>query len=136
LVARLAALGLTPRDTIALEVPGRRTGKPRRTALVWAEHGGNRYLVSLAGESVWVRNVRAANYEVTLRRRCARRVRLEEMPVRQRAPILKAYLSKRAYSKSPDYEAREFFGVSPHATLQELGEVADRYPVFRIAEAP
>jgi len=136
LVAWVAALGLTPRDTIALEVRGRRTGKLRRTALVSAEHGGSRYLVSLAGESVWVRNVRAANYEVTIRRRRAKRVRLEEVPVSQRAPIIKAYLSKRAYSKSPEYEAREFFGVSPDATLDELGELADRYPVFRIADAP
>jgi hypothetical protein len=93
-------------------------------------------LVSLAGESVWVRNVRAANHEATIRRLRAKRVRLEELPVTQRAPILKAYLSKRAYSKSPEYEAREFFGVSPDATLEELGEIAERYPVFRIAEAP
>jgi deazaflavin-dependent oxidoreductase (nitroreductase family) len=135
-VAWLAVLGLTPRDTIALEVRGRRTGKLRRTALVWAEHGGHRYLVSLAGESVWVRNVRAANYEVTLRRLRAKRIRLEEVLVNERAPILKAYLTKRAYSKSREYEAREFFGVSPDATLEELGELADRYPVFRITEAP
>jgi deazaflavin-dependent oxidoreductase (nitroreductase family) len=134
LVARLAGLGLTPRDTIALELRGRRTGKLRRTALVWAEHGGNRYLVSLAGESAWVRNVRAADYEATIRRRRAERVRLEEVPVSQRAPIIKAYLSKRAYSKSPEYEAREFFGVSPDATLAELSEIADRYPAFRIVE--
>ena len=135
LVAQLAALGLTPRDTIALEVRGRRSGKLRRTALVWAEHGGNRYLVSLAGESVWVRNVRAANHEATIRRLHAQRVRLEEVPVTQRAPILKAYLSKRAYSKSPEYEAREFFGVSAEATLEELDGIAERYPVFRIVEA-
>jgi deazaflavin-dependent oxidoreductase (nitroreductase family) len=135
-VALLAALGLTPRNTIALEVRGRRSGKRRRTALVFAQHGADRYLVSLPGESVWVRNVRAANYEVTLRRLRAKRARLEEVPVSERAPILNAYLSKRAYSKSPEYEAREFFGVSPDATLEELGEIADRYPVFRIVEAP
>jgi deazaflavin-dependent oxidoreductase (nitroreductase family) len=135
-VALLAVLGLTPRDTVALEVRGRRTSKLRRTALVYAQHGADRYLVSLAGESAWVRNVRAANYEVTLRRLRAKRARLEEVPIAERAPILKAYLSKRAYSKSPEYEAREFFGVSPGATLRELGEVADRYPVFRIVEAP
>ena len=133
-VAWLAVLGLTPRDTIALEVRGRRTGKLRRTALVWAEHGGYRYLVSLAGESVWVRNVRAADYEVAIRRRRAKRVRLEEVPVIRRAPIIKAYLSKRAYSKSPEYEAREFFGVSRDATLEELSEIAHRYPVFQIVE--
>jgi deazaflavin-dependent oxidoreductase (nitroreductase family) len=133
-VARLAVVGLTPRNTIALEVPGRRTGKVRRTALVTAEHEGGRYLVSLPGESVWVRNVRAAGNRAVIRRGRGRRVRLEEVPVDQRAPIIRAYLSKRAYSKSPEFEAREFFGVSPTATLDELAEIAPRYPVFRIAE--
>jgi deazaflavin-dependent oxidoreductase (nitroreductase family) len=135
-VARLAALGLTPRNTVALEVRGRRTGKLRRTALVLAEHDGNRYLVSLPGESAWLSNVRAANYEAAIRRFRAKRVQLEEVPAPERAPMLKAYLSKRAYSKTPEFEAREFFGVSPDATLEELGKIADRYPVFRIVEAP
>jgi hypothetical protein len=131
-VARLAVLGLTPRNTIALEVPGRRTGKLRRTALVTAEYKGNRYLVSLPGESVWVRNVRAANYNAVIRRWRATPVRLEEVPVDQRAPVIRAYLSTRAYSKSPEFEAQEFFGVSPTATLDDLSAIAPHYPVFRI----
>ena len=69
-VARLAALGLTPRNTVSLEVPGRRTGRLRRTSLVVAELSGYRYLVSLAGESEWVRNVRANENRASLRRRC------------------------------------------------------------------
>jgi deazaflavin-dependent oxidoreductase (nitroreductase family) len=123
---------MTPRNTIALEVPGRRTGKRRRTALVTADHEGGRYLVSLPGESVWVRNVRAANYHAVVRRLRATPVTLEEVPVDERAPIIRRYLDKRAYSKSPEFEAREFFGVSPTATLNELAEIAPRYPVFRI----
>jgi len=134
-VAWLAACGLTPKDTVALEVPGRRSGRRRRTAVVWAESDGDRYLVSLAGEAEWVRNVRAARCEATIRRGRPRDVRLEEVPVEERAPILKAYLSKRAFSKSSAYEAREFFGVSPDATPHELNEIADRYPVFRICAA-
>jgi hypothetical protein len=51
-----------------------------------------------------------------------------------RPAVLKAYLSKRAYSKSPEFEAREFFGVSPAASLDDLAEIADRYPVFRIEQ--
>ena len=133
-VALLAAFGLSPSDTVALEVLGRRTGRLRRTALVWAEHQGSRYLVSLAGEAEWVRNVRAAGYRATIRRGRAQAVRLEEVPATQRAPILKAYLSKRAFSKSPDYEARQFFGVPPNASLDELAAVAKLYPVFRIIE--
>lgn len=133
-VARLAAAGLTPRNTVALEVPGRQSGRLRRTSLVVAEHAGRRYLVSLAGESEWVRNVRANNYRASLRRLRSRPVRLVELPVEERPPVLKAYLSKRAYSKSSEFEAREFFGVSPDASLDDLAKVADRYPVFRIEQ--
>ena len=133
-VARLAGLGLTPRNTVALEVPGRRSGQVRRTSLVVAEHGGSRYLVSLAGESEWVRNVRASNYRASLRRLRSRPVRLVELSVPERPPVLRAYLSKRAYSKSPEFEAREFFGVSPNASLDDLSEIAARYPVFRIED--
>jgi len=116
-VARLASLGLTPRNTIAIEVPGRQSGRTRRTSLVVAEHGGNRYLVSLAGESEWVRNVRAANYRASIRRLRATPVNLVEVPPDDRPPVLQAYLSKRAYSKSSEFEAREFFGVAPDAPL-------------------
>jgi hypothetical protein len=88
--------------------------------------------VSLAGEAEWVRNLRANGYHAALRRLTAKPVHLIEIRVDGRAPILKAYLSKRAYSKSPDYEAREFFGVSRDAPLEDLAGIADRYPVFRI----
>ncbi|HET7519561.1 MAG TPA: nitroreductase/quinone reductase family protein [Actinomycetes bacterium] len=56
----LTWLGLSPRYVVTLEVPGRRSGVTRRTNLVLAEHDGERYLVALAGESQWVRNVGAA----------------------------------------------------------------------------
>jgi F420H(2)-dependent quinone reductase len=127
MVARLAVPGLTPRNTVALEVPGRQSGKMRRTSLVVAEHGSSRYLVSLAGESEWVQNVRANNFRASLRRLRSRQVRLVELPAEQRPPVLRAYLSKRAYSKSPQFEAREFFGVSPNASLEDLAEIAGRY---------
>jgi hypothetical protein len=102
--------------------------------LVVAEEGGGRYLVSLAGESEWVRNVRSNGYRASLRRLRSRPVSLVEVPVEKRSPVLKAYLSQRAYSKSPEFEAREFFGVAPDATLGDLAAIADRYPVFRIEQ--
>jgi hypothetical protein len=88
--------------------------------------------VSLAGEAEWVRNLRANGYHAALRRLRAKPVHVIEIPLEDRAPVLRAYLSKRAYSKSPDYEAREFFGVSRDASLDELAGIAGRYPVFRI----
>jgi hypothetical protein len=79
-----------------------------------------------------VRNVRANGNRASLRRRRSHPVNLVALPVSERPPILKAYLSKRAYSKSPEFEAREFFGLPPNATLDQLAQIADRYPVFRI----
>jgi hypothetical protein len=50
----VTTLGLSPRDVITLEVPGRRTGVIRRTSIVRAVCDGGHYLVALAGESEWV----------------------------------------------------------------------------------
>jgi hypothetical protein len=57
-----------------------------------------------------------------------RQVRLEEVPVDRRAPILRAYL-KRALG------ARPLFDVAHTAPLEEFERVASRYPVFRIGQA-
>lgn len=125
----LASLGLTPSDTVTLEVKGRRSGEVRSNPATWVEQGGERYLVSPRGEAEWVRNVRAAGGEAVLRHRGRRRVRLEEVPAEQRAPILKAYLKKTAIS------TRQHFGLQPEAGLEQFEEVAARHPVFRIVTA-
>ncbi len=82
LVGWLASRGLTPSDTITLEVKGRRSGTIRSNVVTWVEQDEERYLVSPRGESEWVRNVRAAGGEAVIRRRgdinrlreCARKV--------------------------------------------------------------
>jgi hypothetical protein len=66
----LASHGIGPAYVVVLEVPGRRSGVIRRNALVKASHQGNDYLVALAGESEWVRNVRAANGQVVIGATC------------------------------------------------------------------
>jgi len=65
----LNTVGISPKDVVTLEVPGRRSGVPRRTTLVRGAFRGNHYLVSLAGESEWVRNVRAAGGSAQIGRR-------------------------------------------------------------------
>jgi len=134
LAAALAAVGLSPRDTVVLEMPERRTGRFRRTLVVSAEYEGSRYLVSLLGEAEWVRNIRANHYRATIRRGWTKEVRLEEVTVGERPPILKAYLGKRVFSKFTEHESREFFGIAPNATLKDLPRIAHHYPIFRIIE--
>lgn len=132
----LISLGIGPKQVVVLEVPGRRSGVIRRNALVEASYGGNDYLVALAGESEWVRNVRAAEGQVVIGRRQRRAVRLVEVPPAERPPIIRAYLlrwGRQPNSPAVQREARLFFGVSGDPSIEELAAIAKFYPVFRIA---
>jgi deazaflavin-dependent oxidoreductase (nitroreductase family) len=121
-----ASLGLPPRRQVGLEVTGRRTGRPHRLAVVVARHHGRDYLVSMLGDCEWVRNARARP-EATLISGKRRPVRLEEVPVEDRAPIIQEYLRL-----APG--ARPHIGLGAAATLADCGRVAGRYPVFRIED--
>jgi len=78
-----------------LEVPGRQSGRIISFPLVMVVVGGERYLVSMLGEEVnWVRNVKAAGGNATLRHGRREEVRLEEVAADHRAPVLKAYLKR------------------------------------------
>ena len=124
--ARIYSLGILPSSLVGLETRGRRSGLVHSTAVVVADYGDERYLVSMLGESVdWVRNVRAANGEAVLRHGRRERVRLKEVPVAERAPVLRAYY-KRAQG------ARWHFDVTDPSSIEEFEKTAELYPVFRI----
>ena len=123
---------------ITLEVAGRRSGVIRRTVMVRAVCDGEHYVVALAGESDWVRNVRAAGGQVVIGGRQRRAARLAEVPPQQRAPVIRAYLlrwGRHAGSRAVAREARYYFGVSADASLAEIEGVMEHYPVFRIEYA-
>lgn len=118
--------GLLPRRWVTLEVAGRRTGRPTRFPLGMADWQGDWYLVPMLGEDCnWVRNVRAAGGLATIRHGRARRCHLVEVPVAERAPILKRYLQK-----VPG--ARPHIPVDRTAPLSEFEGIAARYPAFRV----
>lgn len=132
------SLGLSPRDVITLEVPGRRSGVIRRTTMVRVTYNGGHYVVSLAGESQWARNVRAAGGQVVIGGRRRRAARLAEVVPEQRAPVIRAYLlrwGRRPGSPPVAREARYYFGVGADASLEEIQGVVEHYPVFRIQYA-
>jgi len=131
----LSRLGWTPRGVVSLEVRGRTSGRTRATPVVETQHRGDTYIVALAGEAQWVRNVRAAHGHAVLRRRRARQVRLEELPVSERAPVIAAYLSQardRGGEASAEGQARSYFGLPPDAAVDDIAAVAGHYPVFRV----
>jgi deazaflavin-dependent oxidoreductase (nitroreductase family) len=134
----MAGAGLTPNSwpgqprggTIALETTGRRSGRARANVVTWVEHDGERYLVSMLGEAVdWVRNARAANGEAAIRHGDRHPVRLVEVPVDQRAPIIQAYLKRTRISTQ-----EHLGGIAVDAPLEEFQRIAPRHPVFRIVE--
>jgi len=124
--AWLHSLGILPDYMVTLEVAGRQSGKTISFPLAMTFMNGERYLVSMLGEETnWVRNVRAAGGKARLRHGKSEQVLLEEMEVRQRAPILKAYLRI-----APG--ARPHIPVSKDAHASEFEEIASKYPVFRV----
>ena len=118
-------LGLLPRRWVTLEVRGRRTGRVTRFPLGMADVGGQWYLVSMLGECNWVQNVRAAGGRATLRRRRTRPVRLVEIPVEERAPVIKQYV-KRVPGGRPHIP------VDRHEPVGAFETIASSHPVFRV----
>ncbi len=85
-----------------------------------------RYLVSMLGnDAQWVLNVRAAHGEAFIRSGQRMKVRLEEVPVAQRAPIIKEYLQH-----APG--ARPHIPVDKDAPLADFETIAASFPAFRI----
>lgn len=104
--------------TRALTVAGRRTGTPRRAAVIPVEHQGARYLVSPRGETEWVRNLRAAGGVGELRGRAGvERFSAIELPVAERPPVIAAY--------------RTVAGRAVASFFERLPDPAD-HPVFRL----
>jgi len=118
-------LGLLPRRWVTLEVRGRRTGAVTRFPLGMADVGGQWYLVSMLGECNWVRNVRAEGGRVTLRRRRARPVRLVEVLVEERAPVIRRYVERVPGS-------RPHIPIDRHEPVEAFEAIASNYPVFRV----
>jgi hypothetical protein len=124
--ATIHALGVAPNYLVTLEVTGRRSGRTISLPLVMVIIDGERYLVSMLGtDAGWVRNVQAADGRAVLRHGRREDVRLVEVAVEQRAPILKAYLHK-----APG--ARGHVAIDKDAPLSEFERVVAQYPVFRV----
>ncbi|MGZ3623911.1 MAG: nitroreductase/quinone reductase family protein [Ktedonobacteraceae bacterium] len=124
--AAVASMGVTSNIMVTLETTGRSSGRTISQPMVVAVINGQRYLVSMLGENVnWVKNVRAAGGKAALRSGSREKILLEEVPIDQRAPILKVYL-KRAPG------ARPHIPVDKDAPLEDFEKVAADFPVFKV----
>lgn len=124
--AVIYARGISPDYLVTLDVRGRCSGRTIRVPLVMVVVGGERYLVSMLGpDASWVQNVRAAGGDAVLRHGRREEVRLEELAIDRRAPVLEIYLKR-----APN--ARAHLPVARDAPRAEFERVASRFPVFRV----
>ena len=100
---------------------------PCSNMVTWVEYEGDRYLVSMLGERTdWVRNVRASGGEATIHRGRRQPVRLIEVPVEERAPIIREWYRITWTSTRPHLR------LDPEAGIEEFQRIAADHPVFRI----
>jgi deazaflavin-dependent oxidoreductase (nitroreductase family) len=125
IVAPLVRLGIGPKHLHLLSVRGRRTGRTYETPVSVVERDGQRWLVAPFGERNWVKNARAAGFVELRRGRRTERVRVEDVPPCDRAPILHVYLGQVPFTRS-------FFDLPPGAPVDAFAAEASRHPVFRI----
>jgi deazaflavin-dependent oxidoreductase (nitroreductase family) len=126
IVTPLVRLGIGPKHLHLLSVRGRQTGRTYETPVSVVERDGQRWLVAPFGERNWVKNARAAGFVELRRGRRTERVRVEDVPPRDRAPILHAYLGQVPFTRS-------FFDAPPGAPVEAFAAEASRHPVFRIS---
>lgn len=111
-----------------LAVVGRVSGKLQRIPVNPLSLDGADYLVSVRGESQWVRNARAAGTAELRRGRRSRRVTLEELGVAERAAIIAPYLTKWGWEVGrllPE-------GLAADADAARIEPYAAQIPVFRV----
>ncbi len=127
LVAGLTRAGISVLGSRVLEVPGRKTGEPRRTPVNILDLGQARYLVAPRGNTQWVRNLRASGQGHLLLGRRSEQFSATELQDDEKPPVLRAYL------KRWKFEVGAFFsGVGPQSSDQELRRIAPEHPVFRL----
>jgi len=114
--------GLKIGSQYLLSVRGWKSGEMRSTPISIATIDGSRYIVAAFSEAAWVRNVRASGSATVGRGRNVEQVRLVELPVDERGPVLRAFLQQVRGGV-------RFFG-SDNPDVVVAG--ADRYPVFRL----
>ena len=128
IVAVFTRLGISVWGSRVLEVPGRKTGEPRRTPVNLLTYEGDRYLVAPRGHTQWVRNLRASGGGRLLLGRRSEEFTATELPEAERPPVLRAYL------KRWKAEVGVFFGgVGPDSSDDELRRIAPDHPVFRLS---
>ena len=126
----LAELGISIAGTQALQVRGRKTGKPRAVVVNLLPVDGVDYVVSPRGNTQWARNVRAAGVLEIGPRWRRRRAEINEVSDDAKPELLRRYLA-RWYWQVKDYVG----GLTADSSDEQLRAGAPSIPVFALTPA-
>jgi deazaflavin-dependent oxidoreductase (nitroreductase family) len=122
----IVGLGLGFAHNYVLETRGRKSGRVYSTPVNLLEMNSRRYLCASRGETAWVKNARAAGFVVLAKGSRRQHCRVRELPVEERAPILKEFLERYASS------VQRFYPVAKGSPLEAFAECARTMPAFEL----
>ena len=126
-VIALQRLGFVVGTMHVFAVPGRRSGVIRSTPVSLLTVDGHRYIVAGLDDADWVLNARVAGLGMLRRGRTEEHVSLVELPVENRAPILREF--PRLVPQVVPFFTR-LYGVT--ADPEQFAGLAASCPVFRV----
>ena len=112
-----------------ITVAGRRSGIPRTFPIAVLPLTGGKYIVQAYPKAAWVANSRAADTVTLTRGRRSSTVRLVELPVEERRPVLHELVRTSNASVGRRFATT---GLANGSTPDEVAAAADRIAVFRI----
>lgn len=131
-IAGLQRIGIAFGPVQMLTVTGRRSGQPRTFPIAVLPLAGGRYIVQAYPGAAWVANVRAAGTVELRRGRRRATVRLVEVPVEERRPLLREVVQTQPASVGRRYVTT---GLAAAPTPDAVAAAAERIAVFRIERA-
>ena len=132
LITGLQRLGIAFGPMQLLTVTGRRTGQPRTFPIAVLPLAGGRYIVQAFPNAAWVANARAADTVTLTRGRRSSTVRLVEVPVAERGPLLREVVQTQPASAAQRYVTN---GLAAAPTPDAVAAAAESIAVFRIEKA-
>jgi deazaflavin-dependent oxidoreductase (nitroreductase family) len=129
IVAWFTRRGLSVAGSRVLEVPGRKSGQPRRTPVNLLTLDGERYLVAPRGNTQWARNLRASGSGRLLVGRRSEAFTASELGDAEKPPILRAYLRRWKWEVGAFFE-----GVSADSSDEEIRQEAPKHPIFKLQD--
>ena len=129
-VGGLARLGISLLGSRLLEVPGRKSGEPRRTPVNLLVVDGERYLVSPRGQTQWVRNLRVSGQGRLILGRKSEPFGATELASEEKVPVIREYFRRFRF------EVGAFFDIGSDAPDDEILRIAPDHPAFRLGPPP